>query len=151
VFGRFTVHELVISRDAICPYLHQCWGKLVLPAQLFGAHIDRSGKAKTRLGDDIGPAVAGSALADAYRDYARTAKWVSGDAVLYIGPDIDIRKVARWDRDVFAKIGIGLSVGGGKATLARLEATDTGGFVAALGNWVTSAIGPPRTLGELSF
>jgi hypothetical protein len=113
---------------------------IVLPAQLFGVHIDHSGKAKTRVRDDIDPAVAGSALAEAYRDYARTATWVDGDAVLYIGPEIDIRKVAPWDRDVFAKIGIDLAVEGGKRTLATLEATDTAGFVAALGTWVTAAL-----------
>lgn len=113
---------------------------ILLPAQLFGVHRDHMGDATTEVRDDIDPAVAGSALADAYREYARTAKWVSGDAVLYIGPDIDMRNVAPWDRDVFAKVGIELAVEGGKTILATLEATDTDGFAAALGTWVTNAV-----------
>ena len=53
-------------------------------------------------------------------------------------PDIDRRRTAPWDRDVFAKIQIDLSTSRGKVTLATLDATDTAGFVAALGNWVTN-------------
>lgn len=67
----------------------------MLPAELFGVRIDRSRQGKTSVGDDIDGAVAGSTLADAYRDYAANAERVSGDAVLYIGPDIDVRKVPR--------------------------------------------------------
>jgi hypothetical protein len=58
---------------------------------------------------------------------------------VYIGPDIDIRKVAPWGRDVFAKIEIELSVRGGKLAIATLDPTDTDGFVSALGNWVSNA------------
>jgi hypothetical protein len=111
---------------------------IVLPAELFGVRIDHSENGTTTLDDDIDPAVASSALAHAYRDYARAAEWVDGDAVLYIGPDIDVRKVAPWDRDVFAKIVIELSVRGGKLTIATLEPTDSDGFIAALGNWTDS-------------
>lgn len=110
---------------------------IVIPGERFGVHIDHSGK--TRIGDDIEPTVASSALADAFREHARTAERVDGDAVLYIGPDIDVRKVAPWDRDVFAKINIELSVPGSRMTLATLEPTDTAGFVAALGRWASMA------------
>lgn len=41
---------------------------------------------------------------------------------------------------MFAKIEIELSVERGKLCLAMLEPTDTAGFVAALGNWVTGAV-----------
>jgi hypothetical protein len=112
---------------------------IVLPADLFGVRIDHSENGTTTLDDDINPAVASGALADAYRDHARNAEWVDGDAVLYIGPDIDVRRVAPWDRDVFAKIEIELSVRGGKLTIATLEPTDSDGFIAALGNWTGSA------------
>lgn len=111
---------------------------LVLPAKLFGVHRNNVEPRAATVGDDIDPLVASSALADAYRDYARTAEWVSGDAVLYIGPDIDVRRVAPWDRDVFAKLKIEASLEQGKVTLATLEPTDTAGFVAALGHWVTN-------------
>lgn len=114
---------------------------LVLPATLFGVHIDDSDHSSTKVSDGIHPAVAQSALADAYRDYAVNAEFVEGDAVLYIGPDIDMRSTAPWDRDVFAKIQINLYVGrGGNVTLATLDPTDTAGFVAALGNWVTNTV-----------
>lgn len=113
---------------------------LVLPATLFGVHIDQSDHAGTTVSDDINPAVAHSALAEAYRDYAANAEFVGGDAVLYIGPDIDMRRIAPWDRDVFAKIQIELSTRRGTVTLATLDATDTAGFVAALGNWVTNTV-----------
>lgn len=112
---------------------------IVLPAELFGVQIDHSGKRKTHVSDHVDPAVDGSAVADVYREHARTAEWVSGDAVLYIGPDIDIRKVAPWDRNVFAKIEIDLVIERGQVTLATLDATDTDGFATVLGNWVTNA------------
>lgn len=111
---------------------------LVLPAALFGVHTDHSDPSGTTVGDDIHPAVAQSFLTEAYRDYAANAEFVHGDAVLYISPDIDMRRTAPWDRDVFAKIQIDLSTSRGKVTLATLDATDTAGFVAALGNWVTN-------------
>ncbi|WP_247040385.1 hypothetical protein [Arthrobacter rhizosphaerae] len=113
---------------------------LVLPATLFGVHIDHSDLSGTTVSDDVHTAVAQSSLADAYRDSAVNAEFVHGDAVLYIGPDIDMRKTAPWDRDVFAKIQIELSTGRGKVALATLDATDTAGFVAALGNWVTNTV-----------
>lgn len=112
---------------------------IVLPAELFGVRIDHSENGTTSVDGLVDPAVASSALADAYRDYARNAEWVDGDAVLYIGPDIDVRQVAPWDRDVFAKIVIELSVRGGKLTIGTLEATDSDGFIAALGSWTGSA------------
>lgn len=111
---------------------------LVLPAHLFGVHIDTSGKARARVSDDIDPSVAGSPLAEAYRDHARTAIHASSNAILYIRPDIDTRKVARWERDVFAKMRIDLSTYD-TSTLATLDPTDTEGFAATLGNWVTHA------------
>ena len=112
---------------------------LVLPANLFGVQIDHSDPAGTTVSDDIHPAVAQSSLTAVYRDYAANAEFVEGDAVLYIGPEIDMRRTAPWDRDVFAKIQIELYAGRqGKVTLATLDAPDTAGFVAALGNWVTS-------------
>lgn len=113
---------------------------LVLPASLFGVHIDHAGSAGTTVSDDIHPAVAESSLAEAYRDYAANAEFGYGDAVLYISPDIDMRRTAPWDRDVFAKIQIDLSTRRGAVTLATLDATDTAGFVAALGNWVTNTV-----------
>lgn len=113
---------------------------IVLPAELFGVRIDHSENGTTKLDDDINLAVASSALTDAYRNHARNAKWVDGDAVLYIGPDIDIRKVAPWDRDVLAKIDIELAIRGGKLTLATLDPTDTAGFAAALGSWVCNSV-----------
>jgi hypothetical protein len=112
---------------------------IVLPGELFGVRIDYAKNGTASVDDLMDPAVACSALADAYRDYARNAEWVDGDAVLYIGPDIDFRKVAPWDREVFAKIGIDLSVKGGKLTIATLDPTDSDGFIAALGNWAGSA------------
>lgn len=112
---------------------------LVLPAQLFGVHRDTSDLTKRRLNDDIDPAVAGSALTDAYREHARTAEWVSGDAVLYIRPDFDTRRVVPWGRDVFAKMTIELSTDH-KSTLATVDSTDTEGFAKALGSWVTRAL-----------
>jgi hypothetical protein len=111
---------------------------LVLPASLFGVQIDHIDPAGTTVSDDIHPAVAQSSLADAYRDYAANAEYVHGDAVLYISPDIEMRKTAPWDRDVFAKIQIELSTRRGTVTLATLDATDTAGFAATLGNWVTN-------------
>lgn len=113
---------------------------LVLPATLFGVHIDHSDHYGTKASDDINPAVANSSLAAAYREQANNEAPISGDAILYIGPDIDMRSTAPWERDVFAKIEIKLSGRGGKVTLATLEATDTSGFVAALGNWVTNTM-----------
>jgi hypothetical protein len=113
---------------------------LVLPASLFGVHIDHSDPAGTTVSDDISSAVAHSSLAEAYRDYAANAEFVGGDAVLYIGPDIDMRRIAPWDRDVFTKIQIELSTRRGKVILATLDATDTTGFVVALGNWVTNTV-----------
>ena len=113
---------------------------LVLPATLFGVRIDHSDLSGTTVDDDIHPAVAQSSLTEAYRDYAVNAEFVEGDAVLYIGPEIDMRRTAPWDRDVFAKIQIELSTGRGKVALATLDATDTAGFVAALGNWVTNTV-----------
>ncbi|NWL10457.1 hypothetical protein DM793_03955 [Paenarthrobacter nitroguajacolicus] len=111
---------------------------LVLPATLFGVQLDDTDSARRTVTDDIHPAVAQSLLADAYRDDAANAEFLDGDAVLYIAPNIDMRRTAPWDRDVFAKVQIELSSRRGKVTLATLEATDTQGFVAALGNWVTS-------------
>lgn len=114
---------------------------LVLPANLFGVHIDHSDPAGTAVSDDIHPAVAQSSLTEVYRDYASNAEYVEGDAVLYISPQIDMRRTAPWDRDVFAKILIELYAGRqGKVALARLDASDTAGFVAALGNWVTNTV-----------
>jgi hypothetical protein len=114
---------------------------IVLPAELFGVHINHRPGSTTTISDDIDPAVNGSALARAYRN------WVTnnphdflGDAVLYITPDIDMRKVAPWDRDVFAKITIVLSIPHERLNLATLEATDTSGFVTTLGNWVNAAV-----------
>jgi hypothetical protein len=111
---------------------------LVLPATLFGVHIDHSDAAGTTLNDSIHPTVAQSALAETYRVNAASAEYMDGDAVLYISPDIDMSRTAPWDRDVFAKIRIDLSTRGGTVTLATIAATDTAGFVAALGNWVTN-------------
>lgn len=111
---------------------------LVLPAQLFGVHIDTSGEARARVSEGINAAVAGSVLAEAYRDHARSAVHTSGNVILYIRPDIDIPGVARWDRDVFAKLRIDLSTDR-TITLATLDPTDTEGFAATLGNWVTRA------------
>ncbi|MEW1808408.1 hypothetical protein [Pseudarthrobacter sp. NPDC080039] len=113
---------------------------LVFPAELFGVRIDHSGSANPTLNDDIHPAVARSSLADAYRAYAASAELGCGDAVLYISPDIAMRSTAPWDRDVFAKIDVELSTRGGTVTLAALDALDTAGFVAALGNWVTNTV-----------
>ncbi|POH72553.1 hypothetical protein [Arthrobacter glacialis] len=113
---------------------------LVIPAALFGVHIDHSDHAGTKVRDDINPAVANSSLAGAYRDQVANAEFTGGDAVLYIGPDIDMRKFDPWERDIFAKIKIQLSGRGRRVTLATLEATDTAGFVAALGNWVTNTM-----------
>lgn len=93
---------------------------LVLPAQLFGVHIDTSGEARARVSDGIDAAVAGSVLVEAYRDHARSAVHASGNAILYIRPDIDTRKVARWERDVFAKLRIDLSTDR-TSTLATLD------------------------------
>ncbi|QHK18898.1 hypothetical protein GU243_02965 [Pseudarthrobacter psychrotolerans] len=113
---------------------------LVLPATLFGVHIDHSDHARTKVSADINPAVAHSSLADAYLDQVANAEFIRGDAILYISPDIDMRRIAPWERDVFAKIEIQLSGRGGNVTLATLDATDTAGFVAALGNWVTNTL-----------
>lgn len=112
---------------------------LVIPASLFGVRIDHDDFSRTRVNDDISPVVAHSALADAYRGQIANGSFMGGDAVLYIGPDIDMRTTAPWERDVFAKIAIKLSGRGGKETLAKLDATDTDGFVATLGSWVTNA------------
>lgn len=112
---------------------------LVIPAALFGVHIDHDDHAGTKVSDEINPAVAHSSLAEAYREQVSNAEFIVGDAVLYIGPDIDMQRTAPWDRDVFSEVKIQLSQRGSKATLAKLEATDTAGFVKVLGNWVTNA------------
>lgn len=64
---------------------------------------------------------------------------MNSDATLYIWPDIVIRNVVPWDRDVFAKMKIELNVERGRVTLATLDPTDTDGFAGALGSWVYNA------------
>lgn len=113
---------------------------LVLPAELFGVHIAHAAGAKATVDDAVDAAVAGSALADAYRGWAANAEFVDGDAALYIAPDIDMRATPAWERDPFAKLSVVLRVWRDEFTLATLDPTDTAGFVAALGSWVTRTV-----------
>jgi hypothetical protein len=113
---------------------------LVIPATLFGVHIDHDEYTGTKVSNKIDAAVAHSSLSEAFRDQFVNGEFTGGDAIIYIGPDIDMRTIAPWDRDVFSKIEIQLSRRGGKLTLAKLDATDTAGFVAVLGNWVTNTL-----------
>jgi len=113
---------------------------LVLPLELFGVQMDQS-TGGVKIEDQVNPLVAGSALARAFRDFAAAnPARVAGDVVFYVAPDIEVRKVAPWDLDVFAKLVITTSWWGqGAAELGALDATDTAGFIAALGGWVSHA------------
>ncbi|ALG27812.1 hypothetical protein AOZ07_01545 [Glutamicibacter halophytocola] len=112
---------------------------LVLPASLFGVHLDHSGEEGPKIAEDVHADVDQSILSTEYRKYAASKEFMHGDAVLYISPNINMRNTGPWERDVFAKIDVELSLRGQTITLATLEATDTDGFVEALGSWVLNA------------
>ncbi|MGQ3383231.1 hypothetical protein [Glutamicibacter sp. TV12E] len=112
---------------------------LVLPASLFGVHLDHSGEDGPKISEEVHADVDKSILAAEYRKYAASKEFMRGDAVLYISPDINMRNTGQWERNVFSKIDIELSTRSGAISLATLEATDTDGFAAALGGWVLNA------------
>ena len=112
---------------------------LNLPAALFG--VDRNSQdATATVNDNIDPSVAGGALSQTFRDYAARHDKLSGDPSIYITPDIEMRHMSPWDRDVFAKIVVTMHEWGETFTLATLDATDTAGFIAALGPWAGGTV-----------